>query len=252
MILRICAESDTGNFRKNNEDMVLVGSVMFRDLKYNTTVDLCERNTFFIAIADGMGGHNAGDYASERTIREIAGRVSSLSSDLTPEQLGRLFESWVKEIDSGLKREGALKPEYQGMGTTLVGLLYYNGEFYSVNAGDSRLYRYSDGELSRLTRDHSLREMTGNMSYPSNILANAIGGGSDVFIDFKRIGSDVKNGELFMLSSDGLHDAVNDQRIRLLIEKNLVESAPELVKSAKDSGGRDNISVVVIEIGEVS
>jgi protein phosphatase len=104
MILRICAESDTGNFRKNNEDMVLVGSVMFRDLKYNTTVDLCERNTFFIAIADGMGGHNAGDYASERTIREIAGRVSSLSSDLTPEQLGRLFESWVKEIDSGLKR----------------------------------------------------------------------------------------------------------------------------------------------------
>jgi len=134
------------------------------------------------------------------------------------------------------------------MGSTLVGLFFYNGKLFRYHAGDSRIYRLRRGELERLTVDHSLRESGGKKDAPSNVITNSIGGGSSAFLEFAEIEFPFFNNDIYMLSSDGMHDLVPQTEIFNVMDK--PNAAELLTEMAKKEGGKDNISVVTINVKE--
>jgi protein phosphatase len=135
---------------------------------------------------------------------------------------------------------------YRNMGTTLVGMLCYEDEYYWFNCGDSRLYRLHGDQFEQLTTDHSLSQAMGLSTHSSQI-TNCIGGGTtECFIDMERITDFVQPGDIFMLCSDGLTDMINDDEIKRLLSMGF--DADALCEAAEDAGGYDNVSVVVIKV----
>jgi len=249
--LKITAVSDKGCVREHNEDMILIGNDVFRDNRKETLIDLNDENkTFFIAVADGMGGHNAGEVASEMVLRKISEKIISLETDLTGKDLSMKISEWVQEIHSDILNEGNRDINKKGMGSTLIGALFYNNKIYYLNVGDSRLYRLRNGYLMQISKDHSLREITGNKDIASNIITNSFGGGEKIFVDFSFAGSKIFNDDAFLLCSDGLSDELNDEEIEETWgnKKNIVD---ELLKKAKNKGGKDNISIILVYLSGV-
>ena len=136
------------------------------------------------------------------------------------------------------------------MGTTLVGVAYYYGDFYTLNCGDSRLYRWRQGELKQLTTDHSLSNMLGSEKHTS-IITNCIGGGCTTsYIDLVKMTDDIQDGDCFLLCSDGLTDMINNDQIASLLSEEADANA--LCNAAIAEGGYDNVSccLMQIKIGE--
>ena len=132
------------------------------------------------------------------------------------------------------------------MGTTLVGLAYYCGHFYSLNCGDSRLYRLRNGSLKQLTTDHSLNNMLGSSKH-SSIITNCIGGGNNhSYMDIVKMTDDVQYSDVYLLCSDGLSDMLDDQQIEVLLKSG--GDADALCQAAIEAGGFDNVSACVIEV----
>jgi len=227
--------------------MLLVGADTIRDGSCEKVVELGgAAPPFALAVADGIGGHHAGEVASERVLGELIALVAGLQPGLSVQSIGRLVERWVADVHASLVADGRDNPERAGMGSTLVALLVYEGRFYVLNVGDSRLYRFRGGNLAQLTRDHSLREMTGNTTAADNVIINSLGGGGRVFVDFGPAGGKVLDGDVFMLCSDGLSGMVKDDQLEELLSSSV--TAGELVDSAKRAGGEDNISVVLARV----
>ena len=247
--LKIRAATDTGRVRGHNEDMVLVGDEILREDCTNVKVTIGRGQCYLTAIADGMGGHNAGEVASEMVLDLMRQRTKSLGPGLTGDELTEELQKWTHEIHCRILEEGNRVPERKGMGTTLVGVLFYDKVAYSLNVGDSRLYRLRDGCLARITSDHSLREITGDENTPANVIVNSFGGSDNVFIDFAPAGKKLFDGDVLLLCSDGLSDMLPDDEIeRILTDCDYAPSA--LVEEANNRGGTDNISVVVVRIGD--
>ena len=244
MKLYIDALSDVGSFRSSNEDMILVGDKIFRDDFYQVDVDL--NKPCLIAVADGMGGHNAGEVASEIVLTRLRETVESLDSNLNDNELKQIFEKKVKEIHNFLLEEGLKDNSKFGMGSTLVALLFYEGKIYNILAGDSRFYRYRDGFLKQMTRDHSLSELTGEDRGNTHLILNSVGGGETVFIDFKNVTKNVLEDDLLMLCSDGLTDMLPDEVIEYTLSEE--DSIHKLAAKANQAGGKDNISIVLIDV----
>ena len=137
------------------------------------------------------------------------------------------------------------------MGTTLVALVFLSGEGFRVHAGDSRLYRFRGGLLTQITRDHSLREETGDPSVPANIITNSLGAGEYCFGEVSPLADQVRLGDRFLLCSDGLHDYVNRDRIELAFAAREGVAAA-LVKLAHAAGAPDNVSAVILEITDAT
>ncbi len=248
-VLHIFAASDVGLRRGRNEDMALLGNDFLRDAEYEGIAELNgATDRYFAAVADGMGGHNAGDIASELALTEIRRRIDELPGNLGDEELQERFTLWATEIHRHMVEEGSRDSARYRMGTTLVGLLFYEGRIYVVNIGDSRAYRYSEDGLHRITRDHSLREMTGQRDAPPNIILNSLGAGEQVFADFARVGDSVRAADSYLLSSDGLHDLVMQRDIEKILSTDPESAVQRLVGRAKKRGGFDNITVVLIRI----
>ena len=132
------------------------------------------------------------------------------------------------------------------MGTTLVGLAYYAGEFYWMNCGDSRVYRMHDGQLRQISTDHSLSNLMGSSEH-TNIITNCIGGGCKMsYIDMVMCTPDVQPGDVYMLCSDGLTDMLSDADVQALMLQGA--DANRLCDAANEAGGYDNVSVCVIRI----
>lgn len=245
MQLKIFAVSDKGCIRDHNEDMVLIGDDVFRDDARETVVNLEKKNeNFFIAVADGMGGHNAGEVASEIVLQKMGEKIKSLEMNLPETQLSNRLSEWAKEIHRYILDEGNKDIERKGMGATLTGVLFYNEMAYYLNVGDSRLYRVRRGNLMQISRDHSLKEMTGNVNADANIIVNSFGGGEKIFVDFAPVGGKLLDGDILLLCSDGLSDMLIDQEIEeILGEENPVD---KLLTEAKSKGGEDNISIVSV------
>jgi len=251
MQLKIIAVSDKGCVREHNEDMILIGNDILRDGRKEILIDLNNENKkFFVAVADGMGGHNAGEVASEMVLRKINEKISSLEMNLTEKDLSLKISEWVKEIHTDILNEGKKDISKKGMGSTLIGALFYNNKIYYLNVGDSRLYRLRNGYLMQISKDHSLREITGNKDIASNIITNSFGGGEKIFVDFASAGSKIFNDDAFLLCSDGLSDELNDEEIEETLgnKKNAVD---ELLKKAKNKGGIDNISIILVYLSGV-
>ena len=240
MKLRWGAVTDTGNVRPQNEDHILVEEPLF-------------------AVADGMGGHAAGEIASEVAIEALR---AGFAADPTPEGLVRAFE----QADAAVWKRGESDAETRGMGTTLTAAVLIDQDGQSVielaNVGDSRGYLLRDGELEQVTADHSLVEdlvRSGRLSreeaadHPQrHIVTRAIGiddhsaGGLEVdtftVVPFR--------GDRILLASDGLTDMVSDDQVASVLRRlaDPDDAARELVRLAKAAGGNDNISVVLVDV----
>ena len=247
MKLRISAVCNIGCVRQNNEDMVLIDKKLIRDDTIQGAIEFSEGcNLYIVAVADGMGGQNAGEYASQMVLEQLNEKIhalpSNLGEDILTSQISVICNDTHKLILSASKQDTSKT----GMGTTLVALLLYNDKFFVINVGDSRLYRFRNGNLMQLSQDHSLRNLSNNPDTPSNIIVNSFGGGNSFFIDFMPAGKKYLARDLFLLCSDGLSDMICDDEI----EEILSQENPELnlLEQAKNNGGNDNISYVIVDI----
>lgn len=242
----ITSASRVGCVRRQNEDMILVDSHFVRNSDYATTATLKSEDRYIIAVADGMGGHNRGDVASNDVLKNLQFYYHDLPMGLGASEYYEAVVEWLDSINNFIASKGRADEQYQGMGTTLVALSYYCGDFYTVNCGDSRLYRFRDGQLTQLTTDHSLNELLGEEKH-TNIITNCIGGGcTSSYADMVQITNDVKTGDLYMLCSDGLTDMVPVDKITELLAGDADANA--LCEAAIAAGGFDNVSTCIIKV----
>ena len=217
-----------------------------RDDTYKTQIVLGREDRMMIAVADGMGGHNRGDIASNDTLRNLHYFFYDIPSCLNISKFNEAMAGWLESINNYIASKGRADEQYKGMGTTLVCLAYYNNEFYSLNCGDSRLYRFRDHQLAQLTTDHSLSNLEGDEKR-SNIITNCIGGGSkSSFIDMVTMTNDIMPKDVYLLCTDGLTDMLSDKAIGELLEGKA--DANTLCSAAIEAGGIDNVSCCVITI----
>ena len=246
VILDISAASWTGRVRSQNEDMVLVDNRFIREDTYKTQIVLGREDRMMIAVADGMGGHNRGDIASNDTLRNLHYFFYDIPSCLNVNDFNEAMAGWLESINNYIASKGRADEQYKGMGTTLVGLAYYNNDFYSLNCGDSRLYRFRNHQLVQLTTDHSLSNLVGDEKR-TNVITNCIGGGSkSSFIDMVTMTNDIMSDDVYLLCSDGLTDMLSDKAISELLEGKA--DADTLCSAAIEAGGIDNVSCCVISI----
>lgn len=204
-------------------------------------------------VADGMGGHAAGDFASRYTIEKIVEHIGTSAYKEPVAILKEAVQCANEELIGVAERE----PEKQGMGTTIVASTIIDQRMYTANVGDSRLYVVNGQGITQITRDHSLVEemvRLGEMDkadakyHPDkNIITRAIGVMPEVSVDFFE--TTLEAGDIVLMCTDGLTNMVDDEDIKriVLAQRDMVERAEKLVEAANENGGRDNITVVLIE-----
>ena len=243
--IEITAASRIGCVRHQNEDMILVGSRFVRNDAFHTQVELTNQDRYIVAVADGMGGHNRGDIASSDVLHNLQFYYHDLPAGFGPSEFNETLVEWLDGINNLVASKGRADEQFKGMGTTLVGFAFYEGEYYSLNCGDSRLYRFRDHELTQLTTDHSLSTLMGTEKH-SSVITNCIGGGCTTsYIDIVRMTSDVIQGDCYMLCSDGLTDMLSDQEISALMSAEA--DANGLCDAAIAAGGLDNVSCCIVK-----
>lgn len=244
--IKLTAASRVGCVRSNNEDMVLAYDRLLRSDVCQTEFMTENTDRFVIAVADGMGGHNAGEVASEETLSNLKFFISDLPRGLSSGEFNEMLVEWLASINHIINSKGHATPEMADMGTTLVGIVYYGGRYYWMNCGDSRLYRLRDGELKQMSSDHSLNNMMGERKH-SNVITNCIGAGcKHSYLDVFEFTSDFHDGDVYLLCSDGLNDMISDEVIRELLVQGV--TANSLCAAAIEAGGFDNVSACVISV----
>lgn len=229
--------SDVGLRRKLNEDSACY----------------LERQNFKIyVVADGMGGHNAGEVASKMAAEQI---VQYVDENYCSEEEETLISKAIKAVNEEIYKFSKTNDKLNGMGTTVTACLITSKSVYVANVGDSCCMALKNGELEKITKDHSLvQELldSGTISefeaknHPKkNIITRALGTSIDVDVDVFKIRADEY--ELFILCSDGLTNEITKDEILRIIdnESNYVSIANDLVNLAKEKGGRDNITVLL-------
>jgi protein phosphatase len=242
----LTAASRVGNVRSNNEDMILAYDRFIRSDIYQTVLAPENLDRFIVAVADGMGGHNAGEVASELVLQNLKFYFNDLPKGLTSGELEEVMNEWLQSIHQTVNARGRANKSMSEMGTTLVGLIYYGKRFFWLNCGDSRLYRLRDGQLEQLTTDHSLINANGEKKH-SNVITNCIGAGcDDTFIDMIEFTNNFLPGDTYVLCTDGLDDMVPDEVIREMLVNGATANA--LCEEAINAGGFDNVSVCVLRV----
>lgn len=242
----LTAASRVGRVRSNNEDMVLAYDKFIRSDAYQTEFMTENTDRFVVALADGMGGHNAGEVASEETLSNLKFFIEDLPRGLASGEFYEMVQEWMQSINQIINSRGMVDRSLLEMGTTLVCIFYYGGRFYWGNCGDSRLYRLRDGQLTQLSTDHSYNNGDDSKKH-CNIITNCIGAGAnDSYLDMFEFTDDVRSGDVYMLCSDGLNDMVPDSDIERLLSED--RTANQLCEAAIEKGGYDNVSTCILHI----
>lgn len=242
----LSAASRVGNVRSNNEDMILAYDKFIRSDVYSTEFMTENNDRFVIALADGMGGHNAGEVASSDVLANLRFFLRDLPAHLSSGEFCEMMEEWLQSVNHIIDSKGHVNPEMAEMGTTLVAVVFYNNKYYWMNCGDSRLYRYRNNELKQLTTDHSLINEN-SVKRHSNIITNCIGGGcKNSYMDMFEFTDDFLPGDQYILCSDGLNDMIPDEAIARLAAQGA--SANRMCEAAIEAGGYDNVSVCVFKV----
>lgn len=244
------AISDVGCRRSNNEDMALAGGKLLRDAAGNGELEFGKNTHAAFAVADGMGGYAGGEIASEIALRALDEYIRTMPGGLDEAGLILSLKNWAKQTNRLLLATAAANPRLAEMGTTLVALVCYEGKMATVNIGDSRLYRYRHGVLKQLTTDHSERELKNDPEIPSHLIYNFLGNDGPFFADVTFRDGQVFAGDVFLLCSDGLSDMLTEETISTILEKETLP-AEQLVKEAKEAGGKDNITIIMLHITHV-
>jgi protein phosphatase len=239
--MKACALTDVGVTRTVNQDYV-----------YYSMTPVGNLPNLFV-LADGMGGHKAGDMASRYSVETFVNYVGSTDG---VDPISILDEGMVRANAAVLAKAGEAE-EYNGMGTTMVVACVIGSILYVANVGDSRLYILGK-ELRQVTRDHSYVEEMVSLGAidrsaarthkRKNEITRAIGGEDTVMPDFFPI--DLQEGDRILMCSDGLTNMVEDFVIERILKntEDLDEAARSLIDLANDNGGKDNISVILVEI----
>lgn len=242
--------TDTGRARSHNEDAIA----------WDVTHGLA-------LLADGMGGHNAGDVASQlclETLNDILlpalDKPLRLRANKNMSKHATLIRRSVSKANATIFENAEANPEREGMGTTLAMTLFYEDKVVVAHVGDSRVYRLRERTLEQVTADHSLvRELLEKGAITaeeaednpySHVITKAVGVRSRVIAEVQELSA--QPGDVFMLCSDGLTDLVSDSDIEetlVAFEGNWERAAQRLIDLANNSGGRDNISVVISALG---
>lgn len=241
-MLKIHGVSHKGLVRNNNEDHFLVGDQIFTDKEYSTTLDTDKG--YFLAVADGMGGHRAGEIASSKVLQELLMFSANIMAPIGFKDFEEVMNSWVKKIHQQLIDEGNKSPEWQGMGTTLTGIYVLKNNAYLFNVGDSRTYIAHNGSFAQLTKDHSKTQFYGPGSRMVNFLTNCLGAGNKVFVDLLDISHYLQTGNKLLICSDGVTDMLSDGKISELFP---IDQSDILLSEAIKAGGRDNITYIRVE-----
>jgi serine/threonine protein phosphatase PrpC len=240
-VMRAYAATDVGRIREVNQDYIFCSMEPVGKLP----------NLFL--VADGMGGHKAGDLASRYTVETLTDSIKNSASDnpIT------IINDAIVEANTKLLEKAAESEQYTGMGTTLVVCTIIGESMYVANVGDSRLYLY-DGRLSQITRDHSLvAEMVAlgklgrdeaRRHEKKNVITRAIGGAKEIMADFFE--AELTAGNRIIMCSDGLSNMVEDEEIERVLASDIPieDKTKQLLGRANENGGKDNIAVVIIEL----
>lgn len=234
-VIRYSATTHVGRVRKINEDAILATP-----------------ETRVWAVADGMGGHSAGDVASRLVIDQLA----MLPEGLDPSDLMQAVRRALKLAHEQIQQEAALQ-HFETMGATVITLILANDHFVAFWVGDSRLYRFRDNDVELLTTDHSAVAelvLAGKLTWDeaelhpmSNMITRAVGVGKD--LDPGKIRGRVLRGDRFLLCSDGLSKYASFDTLRRAVPNAPIETvADTLLNIALAGGGSDNISIIVVDI----
>lgn len=239
-MLKTFSITDIGKKRKINQDFVYTEEKPIGNLP----------NVFI--VADGMGGHKAGDYASKATVETMVEEIENCS-ETSPVAI---FEKAIVTANERIRRKASEEADLEGMGTTVVAATCMGKELQVANVGDSRLYIVNK-QIKQITRDHSLVEEMVRMggigreearNHPDkNIITRAVGASDTVEPDFFTV--ELEEGDIVLMCSDGLTNMLEDEEIRMIVSgaRDIVEKAYMLVEAANENGGKDNISVILVD-----
>lgn len=249
--LEVASHTDPGMVRSHNEDAIA-----------------SDAGKGIVVLADGMGGYNAGEVASgmattvimtelQRMLEEQAPFVADPQTGATVAQ--RMLREQIARANTSIYQAAQSQPQYAGMGTTLVAVMFHDNKMSVAHIGDSRLYRLRGEALTQVTKDHSLLQeqidsglLTPEQAKTSNnknLVTRALG--VDPSVEAEIHDYDTQRGDIYLLCSDGLSDMVSDEDIGIAVQSlgaNLKLCCQQLVQMANDNGGRDNISVILIKV----
>ncbi len=252
MRMKSDAKTDIGKRRKKNQDAFFV-----------------DDDLGFYVVADGMGGHAAGEVAAREAVQAIHDMVvrnravvdefsSNPITERTSRGICRLLESAVQAATYLVFGMAEQSPSYQGMGTTVSAMIIAGSYAVTAQVGDTRIYRVRDGETMQLTEDHTLinwqiREgiispEEAKYSPHKNVITRAVGNKDYVQVDTQIVS--VSPGDSFLICSDGLHGYVKRSEISGILALGAAKACETLIQEANNRGGKDNITAVVIEIFE--
>jgi serine/threonine protein phosphatase PrpC len=252
MKIRYATASDAGRVRKGNEDAFLANPALG-----------------IFAVADGMGGHASGEIASRLAVdslrESIAHAVKEISSPLSEDQTAvvsspaNVLVNGIRSANVRIYKSSLEKDEYKGMGTTLVAVYFANSSAIVAHVGDSRLYQLRGQSIKQITEDHSLvweqyrqglitKEVLSSSPH-KNIITRALGLQPTIDVEVQELG--MQPGDFLILCSDGLSDLVPDEEMLAVVKEvsgDLHRACGDLIRLANLRGGKDNITVLLIQI----
>ena len=242
MHLAVAARTDVGRIRKGNEDTLHASANSYRGL--------------FI-VADGMGGHAAGDVASEMSVEVVSRGLAELNALDSGDAQSRVGDA-LRDANRAVYERTRTERDKLGMGSTVSALLLSDTRFIVGHVGDSRIYLVREGRMEQLTRDHSLVQeqvdaglITAEQArrHPqSNVITRCIGMADEIEPDV--FDGEARVGDAFLLASDGLTGMVEDKRIEQLLMSRATPAriVDALIAEANNNGGNDNITAVVVRV----
>ena len=243
MHITSAGRTDVGVIRSGNEDS-------FRMIP--------DRGIF--VVADGMGGHAAGEVASEMAVRIVADEIHSVRG-LTDEQVAERMRTAIRTANGAIFQRTLTEHDKRGMGTTVTALTLFEARFLIGQVGDSRAYLLRDSRLSQLTKDHSYVQEQVDLGYLTpeqarshpyaNVITRCVGASADVMPDI--FSGTVRSGDVFLLASDGLTGMLDDPQLAELLggKRMPEEQVDELIGEANRHGGLDNITAIVVRVDAV-
>ena len=243
---------------------------MGRERAHNEDAILVDAERKLVVLADGMGGYQAGEVASQLAVDVV--RDDSSDTTLTESDLGRIdpetgisvamrqLRGAIEKANNRICSVARGREELNGMGTTIVAARFYDGRVGVAHVGDSRCYRWRDNVLEQLTRDHSyvqdqlekglISEEEARHSQQKNLITRALGIDAIAEADVQEFRT--RPDDVYLLCSDGLSDLVDDEAItaKLAVGSSPPERIKVLIDAANANGGRDNISVIIVVVGE--
>lgn len=249
MSIEIVCNTNTGRVRDHNEDSLASDKVLG-----------------LVVLADGMGGYQAGEVASQLAVDTIKEELKKTLKKTVRYRRDhhRHYHYTTVWLEQAVEKANLLIYEtaereayYHGMGTTVVTALFHDNLVSIAHVGDSRMYRLRGTQLTQLTKDHSVRQELidcgfytpdqARRSPNKNLVTRALGVGSKVTVDIQE--RDVMAGDIYLLCSDGLNDMLEDREMQAIIKQYshaLDQAAEKLIEVANEKGGEDNISVILV------